>query len=196
MFTGIVTSTGSVRRLIQEGDTRLEISCHFNTNDLDIGASVCCSGACMTVIEKGPNWFAVLVSKESLSKTTLGTWTEGTKINLERALRAGDEMGGHFVSGHIDGVGYIRDIQSEGDSIRMSLEAPTSLCYFIAYKGSITIDGVSLTVNDVSDRLFGVNIIRHTRDVTTFTERQIGDPVNLEIDMLARYVARLQKNLP
>jgi len=193
MFTGIVTSIGSVRRVVQDGDTRIEISCSLNVNDLAIGASVSCSGACMTVIERGLNWFAVSVSQESLSKTTLGGWTNGTKVNLERSLRAGDEMGGHIVSGHIDGVGYITAIEPEGASVRITLEAPNELSRFIATKGSITVDGVSLTVNEVKGRIFGINVIPHTHKVTTLGAKQIGDPVNLEIDMLARYVARLQE---
>ena len=147
----------------------------------------------MTVIEREDNWFAVSVSQESLSKTTLGTWSEGTRINLERALRAGDEMGGHIVSGHVDGVGHIIDIKPDGNSSRFTIEAPAALCRFIAPKGSITIDGVSLTVNEVDKNMFGINIISHTRDITTLGERQVGHPVNLEIDMLARYVARLQE---
>ena len=147
----------------------------------------------MTVIDKGPNWFGISVSEESLSKTTLGAWTEGTKINLERSLRFGDEMGGHIVSGHVDGVGSITHIKPEGGSTRMTIEAPECLSRFIASKGSITIDGISLTVNDVRDNFFGINIIPHTREVTTLSGAQIGTTVNLEIDMLARYVARLQE---
>ena len=193
MFTGIVTAIGMVRRVDRNGDTRMEISCPFNTHDLDIGASVLCSGACMTVIDKGAFWFAVSVSRESLSKTTLEAWTEGTKINLERALRAGDEMGGHIVSGHVDGVGHLTTLKPEGGSTRMIFEAPKSLSRFIASKGSITIDGVSLTVNDVRETLFDINVIPHTKEVTTLSERLTGDPVNLEIDMLAKYVARLQE---
>ena len=192
MFTGIVTHIGSVRQIIKGGDTRLEITVPFETGDLDIGASVACSGACMTVIEKGADWFAVSVSGESLAKTTLGRWPEGTAVNLERALKAGDEMGGHIVSGHVDGVGALVSMAREGDSTRMTFEAPESLRQFIASKGSITIDGISLTVNDVGPATFGINVIPHTQVITTLGERQVGDAVNLEIDMLARYVARLQ----
>jgi len=192
MFTGIVTHIGSVRQIIKGGDTRLEITVPFETDDLDIGASVACSGACMTVIEKGADWFAVSVSGESLAKTTLGRWHRGTAVNLERALKAGDEMGGHIVSGHVDGVGALVSMAREGDSTRMTFEAPESLRQFIAYKGSITIDGISLTVNDVGSTTFDINVIPHTQVVTTLGERQVGDSVNLEIDMLARYVARLQ----
>ena len=192
MFTGIVTHIGSVRQIIKGGDTRLEITVPFETGDLDIGASVACSGACMTVIEKGADWFAVSVSGESLAKTTLGRWHRGTAVNLERALKAGDEMGGHIVSGHVDGVGALVTMAREGDSTQMTFEAPESLRQFIASKGSITIDGISLTVNDVGSTTFDINVIPHTQAVTTLGERQVGDAVNLEIDMLARYVARLQ----
>ena len=192
MFTGIVTHIGSVRQIIKGGDTRLEITVPFETGDLDIGASVACSGACMTVIEKGADWFAVSVSGESLAKTTLGRWHRGTAVNLERALKAGDEMGGHIVSGHVDGIGALVSMAQEGDSTRMTFEAPASLRQLIASKGSITIDGISLTVNDVGSTTFDINVIPHTQVVTTLGERQVGDAVNLEIDMLARYVARLQ----
>ena len=192
MFTGIVTHIGSVRQIIKGGDTRLEITVPFETGDLDIGASVACSGACMTVIEKGADWFAISVSGESLAKTTLGRWPEGTAVNLERALKAGDEMGGHIVSGHVDGVGALVSMANEGDSTRMTFEAPEGLRRFIASKGSITIDGISLTVNDVGPATFDINVIPHTQVITTLGERQVGDAVNLEIDMLARYVARLQ----
>ena len=192
MFTGIVTHIGSVRQIIKGGDTRLEITVPFETGDLDIGASVACSGACMTVIEKGADWFAISVSGESLAKTTLGRWHRGTAVNLERALTAGDEMGGHIVSGHVDGVGALLSMAREGDSTRMTFEAPGSLRQFIASKGSITIDGISLTVNDVGPATFDINVIPHTQVITTLGERQVGDAVNLEIDMLARYVARLQ----
>ncbi|MEK9724111.1 MAG: riboflavin synthase [Rhodospirillaceae bacterium] len=192
MFTGIITHIGRVQRIEAAGDTRLEIAVPFATDDLAIGASVACSGACMTVVEKGADWFAVSVSGESLSKTTMGDWREGTAINLERALKAGDELGGHIVSGHVDGVGTQRAVTPEGDSQRMTFEAPAELLRFIAPKGSITVDGVSLTVNEVADPTFGVNVITHTREATTLGALRPGDAVNLEIDMLARYVARLQ----
>ena len=192
MFTGIVTHIGSVRQIIKGGDTRLEITVPFETGDLDIGSSIACSGACMTVIEKGSDWFAISVSGESISKTTLGLWSEGTAVNLERALKAGDELGGHIVSGHVDGVGRMVAMLEEGDSLRMTFEAPEVLRRFIASKGSITVDGVSLTVNDLGLTTFDINIIPHTQEVTTLGDRQIGDMVNLEIDMLARYIARLQ----
>ena len=193
MFTGIISSIGSVRSVSQAGDTRIEVFCPFDTDDLDIGASVSCSGACMTVIDKGLNWFAISVSKESISKTTLGAWMTGTRINLERALRVGEEIGGHLVSGHVDGVGSVINIEPEGNSTRMTFEAPASLCRFIAYKGSIAIDGISLTVNDVKNELFDVNVIPHTKKMTTLGELKVQNTVNLEIDILARYVARLQE---
>ena len=150
----------------------------------------------MTVIETGPDWFAVSVSGESLAKTTLGGWSEGTAVNLERALKAGDELGGHIVSGHVDGVGMLVSLSRQGDSTRMKFEAPEGLRRFITSKGSITIDGVSLTVNDVGPAKFDINVIPHTQEVTTLGDRQVGDAVNLEIDMLARYVARLQEYAP
>tara|TARA_S200000501_G_scaffold329400_1_gene329986 strand:+ start:52 stop:657 length:606 start_codon:yes stop_codon:yes gene_type:complete len=193
MFTGIITHIGSVRRVTQNGDRVIEILCPFDTNDLDIGASVSCSGACMTVVEKGPSWFRFSVSSESLSKTNLGTWVEGTNVNLERALRIGDEIGGHIVSGHVDGVGHLENIRSVGASTQMNFDAPPSLCRFIASKGSITVDGISLTVNTVTDSSFAINVIPHTWSSTTLSEKKLGDPVNLEIDILARYVARLQE---
>ena len=193
MFTGIIIGIGTVTRIVQHEDMRIEIFCPFNTNDLDIGASVSCSGACMTVIEKGPSWFRFSVSRESLSKTNLGTWVEGTNVNLERALRIGDEIGGHIVSGHVDGVGHLENIRSVGASTQMNFDAPPPLCRFIASKGSITVDGISLTVNTVTDSSFAINVIPHTWSSTTLSEKKLGDPVNLEIDILARYVARLQE---
>ncbi len=191
MFTGIITDIGRVRAVNQDGDTRYEIETHFDMNNVDIGASIACSGTCLTVIEKGDNWFVAEVSTETLSKTTLGDWQVDTEVNLERPLKAADELGGHLVSGHVDGVGKITQIESEGDSIRYTFYPPPELTKFIAEKGSIAINGVSLTVNEVDDTTFGVNIIPHTQNVTTFGAAKIGDPVNLEIDMLARYVARL-----
>ncbi len=191
MFTGIVTDLGSVRAIRHDGDTRFEFDVHYDTDTIEIGASICCSGACMTVIDKGPGWFAISASGESLSKTTMGRWKVGTPVNFERSLRLGDELGGHIVSGHVDGVGHVAGISPEGDSLRFVFEAPDDLKNFIAPKGSVAIDGVSLTVNEVEGARFGINIIPHTRDVTTFGNLAEGDAVNLEIDMLARYVARL-----
>ncbi|MFA7639405.1 MAG: riboflavin synthase [Parvibaculum sp.] len=200
MFTGIITDIGRVRSVKKRGDTRFTIATAYDPDGIDIGASIACAGCCLTVVEKGRdgegNWFAVDVSQESLDCTTLGNWREGTRFNLERALKAGDELGGHVVSGHVDGVGRIVDIRPEGDSLRFTFEAPQDLGRFIAPKGSVTLDGTSLTVNAVEDlksggTRFGVNIIPHTQAVTTWGMVKPGDPVNLEIDMLARYVARL-----
>jgi riboflavin synthase len=191
MFTGIITDLGRVRDLRADGDTRIEIGTRYDTETLDIGASVCCSGACMTVIDKGAGWFAVSASAETLDRTTLGAWKEGTAINLERSLRAGDELGGHIVSGHVDGVARILERTPEGDSLRLVLEAPTALKRYIAAKGSVTVDGVSLTVNEVDGACFGINVIPHTQTATTLGEAAPGTAANLEIDMLARYVARL-----
>ncbi len=191
MFTGIVTDIGIVRTISRSGDTRFEFETAYDTGAINIGASICCSGACMTVIGKGAGWFAIQASAESLSKTTMGSWDVGRRVNLERALAVGDELGGHYVSGHVDGVGKVLSVVPEGDSVRFTFEAPEDLKPFIASKGSVTVDGVSLTVNEVDDRRFGVNIIPHTRDATTLGRLEPRDLVNLEIDMLARYVARL-----
>lgn len=191
MFTGIVTDVGTVRSVSKRGDTRFEIETRYDTHAIELGASIACSGPCLTVVEKGASWFAVEASAETLSRTTLGSWKKGTRVNLERALKVGDELGGHIVSGHVDGVARILDTRPEGDSVRFEFEVPAALKSFIAPKGSIALDGVSLTVNVVDDARFGVNIISHTRACTTFGERKSGDPINLEIDMLARYVGRL-----
>lgn len=191
MFTGIITDIGTVRSVTRNGDTRIEISTAYDVAGIDIGASICCSGACMTVIERRDDWFAVEVSAESLSKTVLGAWTPGSKVNLERSLKAGDEMGGHVVSGHVDGTATLTEMKEEGDSLRLSFKTNDQLKRFIAPKGSITLNGVSLTVNEVQDDTFGVNLIAHTQGVTTFGIISPGDIVNVEIDMLARYVARL-----
>lgn len=208
MFTGIVTDVGKVRSIEKRGDARFVIGTAFDAGGIDLGASIACSGCCLTVVEKGRDeegdWFAVDVSAESLDCTTLGNWAVGTRINLERALKAGDELGGHIVSGHVDGVVRIVDIRPEGDSRRFVFEAPEALGRFIAPKGSVTLDGTSLTVNEVEDvpagasaganeqrTRFGINIIPHTQAVTTWGMAKAGGLVNLEIDMLARYVARL-----
>ena len=193
MFTGIIIDVGRGRAMEQRGDMRLEIETGFETGDLAIGASVACCGPCLTVVGKGPGWFAVEASAETLARTTLGSWGEGTRVNLERALRLGDELGGHIVSGHVDGVARILDTRPEGDSVRFEFEAPDGLKSYIAQKGSVSLDGVSLTVNAADRGQFGVNIIAHTRDWTTFGERKAGDLVNLEVDMLARYVGRLME---
>jgi len=191
MFTGIVTDVGRVRNVRETNrDRRFEIETAFDLSTIDIGASVSHAGCCLTVVEKGQGWFAVEVSGETLSLTTLDGWTEGRRVNLERAARVGDELGGHIVSGHVDGVGEVLSVASEGGSHRVRIRAPRPLHRFIAPKGSITVEGVSLTVNEVEDDVFGVNLIPHTWDVTTLGELKAGARVNLEIDMLARYLAR------
>lgn len=205
MFTGIVTGLGTVRALTPlgaEADMKLVIAppregIWVGIASVPLGASIACSGCCLTVIETGPDWFAVTASAETLSKTTLGRWREGTRINLERALRVGDELGGHIVSGHVDGVGQLVSTAPENASTRLVFSVPDALARYIAPKGSVAIDGVSLTINEVegspaTGRRFGVNIIPHTAEVTTLGLLKPGDPVNVEIDMLARYVAGLQ----
>lgn len=194
MFTGIVTDIGRVRAVSETArDHRYEIETAWDTATLDLGASISHAGCCLTVVETGPGWFAVEVSAETLSKTTLGGWTAGTRVNLERAAKLGDELGGHIVSGHVDGLGEVMAVTPEGGSHRLSIAAPPPLHRYIAAKGSITVDGVSLTVNTVEDRVFGLNIIPHTWSETTLGALKAGDPVNLEIDMLARYLARWQE---
>jgi len=194
MFTGIITDIGFIRSIAKNGDTRIEINTNYDTATIDIGASICCSGVCMTVVETGSNWYAVEASEETLSKTTLGAWRKGTPINLERALKAGDELGGHIVSGHIDGTVRVENIFTESASLRVSFRVPEDLKKFVAAKGSVTLDGVSLTVNEVEGTLFGVNLIGHTQKATTLGKLSPGNTVNMEIDMLARYVARLLEN--
>jgi riboflavin synthase len=191
MFTGIVTDLGKIRSIEKRGDTRIEIETSYDMDDVDMGASIACSGPCLTVIEKGPGWFAVEASAETLAKTGLGDWEVGTPINLERAMRIGDELGGHIVSGHVDAVAKIVDMQPEGDSMRFMFEAPAEFAKYIAPKGSVSLDGVSLTVNEVQESRFGVNIISHTQGETTFGNRKVGDRINMEIDTIARYVARI-----
>lgn len=194
MFTGIVTDIGRVRKVEQtERDRRYEVETRWDTASIDLGASISHAGCCLTVTEKGSGWFAVEVSGETLSKTTLGDWSEGHRVNLERAAKLGDEMGGHVVSGHVDGMGRVVAIEPEGGSHRVHVEAPSPLHRYIASKGSITVDGVSLTVNHVEGHRFELNIIPHTWEVTTLGSLKVGDPVNLEIDMLARYLARWQE---
>ncbi len=194
MFTGIVTDIGRVRRVDQTArDRRYEIETAWDTSGIDLGASISHAGCCLTVTGKGPGWFAVEVSGETLSKTSLGDWSEGHRVNLERAAKLGDEMGGHVVSGHIDGLGRVVSVTPEGGSHRIDIEAPAPLHRYIAAKGSITVDGVSLTVNAVEGRTFGLNIIPHTWEATTLGALKAGDAVNLEIDMLARYLARWQE---
>ena len=194
MFTGIVTDIGRVRSVRQtDRDRRYEIETVWDTAGIDLGASISHAGCCLTVTEKGEGWFAVEVSGETLSKTKLGDWAEDTRVNLERAAKLGDELGGHIVSGHVDGLGEVISITPEGGSHRIVVEAPAPLHRFIAPKGSITVDGVSLTVNGVQERRFDLNIIPHTWDATTLGGLKVGDRVNLEIDMLARYLARWQE---
>ena len=200
MFTGIITDIGIIKSVARGtggewGDTRMDVTCAYDTSGIDIGASISHSGACMTVIEKGPDWFAVEVSDESLSKTTMGDWAEGTQINLERALTGKDEMGGHLVTGHVDGVGTLLSLEEIAGSHKLRFEAPAEMTFGIAPKGSITIDGVSLTVNEVHGHTFEVNIIPHTWQVTTLGKLQIGSKVNLEIDVIARYVARYLEHM-
>lgn len=196
MFTGIITDIGTIRSVTRAGDTRFEIVTSYDLATVDLGASIACNGCCLTVIEKGKDWFAIQASAETLSKTTLGQWTQGTRINLERALKIGDELGGHIVSGHVDGLGEILSITPEGGSQRFSFRVPDALARFIAPKGSVAIDGTSLTVNEVEGNQFGVNIIPHTQAVTTWGAMVEGQRVNIEIDMLARYVARLTEYKP
>lgn len=191
MFTGIVTDIGDIRSLERRGDLRARIGTRYDTHGIDIGASIACSGVCLTVVQLGSDWFDVEISAETLDKTNVGAWVVGQKINLERALKVGDELGGHIVSGHIDGLATIIEMRPEGDSVRYTFDAPRSLARFIAPKGSVALDGTSLTVNEVADTRFGVNIIPHTQEVTTWGASKVGDKVNLEIDTLARYVARL-----
>ncbi|MDO5605700.1 MAG: riboflavin synthase [Paracoccus sp. (in: a-proteobacteria)] len=191
MFTGIITDIGIVTDVKQRGDMRARISTAYDMNTVDPGASIACNGVCLTVTAKGAGWFDVDISAETLSKTTLGEWRDGQRINLERALRVGDELGGHIVSGHVDGVARITGMRDDGDSLRVTFEAPAALARFIAPKGSVALNGTSLTVNEVEGNRFGVNLIPHTRQVTTWGDAQAGDAVNLEIDTLARYVARL-----
>ena len=191
MFTGIVTDVGRLRAVRETNrDLRFEVETNFDLSTIDMGASISHAGCCLTIVEKGEGWFAVEISGETLGLTTLGSWKEGDPINLERAARVGDELGGHIVSGHVDGVGEVISVDSEGGSHRVRIRVPRPLHRFIAPKGSITVDGVSLTVNEVEDDVFGVNLIPHTWDVTTLGRLKPGSKVNLEIDMLARYLAR------
>jgi riboflavin synthase len=201
MFTGIVTAIGTIERREERGDLRLRIACPFDPGKIAVGASIACSGVCLTVVERGGDagdtWFAVDVSAETLSRTARDSWSERAKLNLEPSLKLGDELGGHIVSGHVDAVGKVVERTTEGDSIRLTLEAPAQLAPFIASKGSIAVDGVSLTVNQVADQpggavRFGLNIIPHTSEVTTLGELKEGDEVNLEIDTVARYLQRLE----
>jgi riboflavin synthase len=195
MFTGIITDIGEVIELERRGDLRARVATNYDPAGIDIGASIACDGVCLTVIALGAsprNWFDVEISAETLSKTTIGGWELGHRVNLERALRLGDELGGHIVSGHVDGVAEVVGLRPEGDSLRVTFRAPQDLAGFIAPKGSVALNGTSLTVNEVDGCDFGINFIPHTQSATTWGGVAVGDRVNLEIDTLARYVARLR----
>lgn len=198
MFTGIITDIGTIDMAEQRGDLHARIRCGYDMESVAIGASIACSGACLTVTAKGGDWFAVDISAETVSKTAASRWTLGTRLNLERALKIGDELGGHIVTGHVDGVGTVAAREAEGDSIRFTISAPAALAPYIAAKGSITLDGVSLTVNSHADQAdgsvhFGLNIIPHTAQMTTLGGLAPCDAVNLEIDVLARYLMRMNE---
>ena len=197
MFTGIITDIGTVRSVEQRGDLRLTIGCDYDLDTVDLGASIACSGACLTVVDKGDDWFAVDVSGETVSKTAPGLWAEGARLNLERALRVGDELGGHIVTGHVDGLGQVEAMLAVGGSTRITIIAGDAVAPYLAAKGSVALDGVSLTVNDVENlsdgARFTVNIIPHTAEATTFNTLGAGDSVNIEIDILARYLGRMME---
>jgi riboflavin synthase len=199
MFTGIITDIGTVLAIEDRGDVRVRIGCGYPAESIALGASIACDGVCLTVVDRGVSenrsWFAVDVSAETMSKTNLraggNPWKVGRRLNLERALRLGDELGGHIVSGHVDGVAEVVSVTAEGDSTRVRFRAPGALAPFIAPKGSVALNGTSLTVNEVEGRDFGINLIPHTKTCTTWGEVAVGDVVNLEVDTLARYVARI-----
>jgi len=191
MFTGIITDIGSVRSVRKSGDLRIEIETSYDISTIDLGASIACNGVCLTVVEKTEKCFSVDVSAESVSLTNASIWSAGSLLNLERALKVGDELGGHIVAGHVDGMAEIIALYEEGDSTRVKLRAPDLLARFIAPKGSVALNGTSLTVNEVDGTEFGINFIPHTKASTTWGDAMVGDRVNLEIDTLARYVARL-----
>jgi len=202
MFTGIITDIGTIERIERRGDLRIVVASGYDMGGVDLGASIACSGVCLTVVDKAPagaaGWFAVDVSGESVSRTAPAMWTEGRRLNLERALKVGDELGGHIVTGHVDGIGEVVDVRPEGDSHRIEIAAPQAIAAYLAAKGSITIDGVSLTVNEVADQpdgqvRFAINIIPHTASLTTLGALTPGDRVNLEIDILARYLGRMEQ---
>ncbi|OBY24456.1 riboflavin synthase [Leisingera sp. JC1] len=193
MFTGIITDVGTIAELEQQGDLRARIRTAYDTASIDLGASIASDGVCLTVIALGDDWYDVQISAETVSKTNLDSWAVGKRVNLERALKVGDELGGHIVSGHVDGVAEVVEMKDEGDSTRVTLRAPQALARFIAPKGSVALNGTSLTVNDVDGCDFGINFIPHTKEVTTWGDVKLGDRINLEIDTLARYVARLQE---
>ncbi len=191
MFTGIITDIGIIAALDQQGDLRARITTGYDTAGIDMGASIASDGVCLTVVDLGPDWYDVQISAETVNMTNLGKWAVGKRVNLERALKVGDELGGHIVSGHVDGVAEVVSIKDEGDSTRVQMRAPNDLARFIASKGSVALNGTSLTVNEVEGNVFGINFIPHTKDFTTWGDVALGDMVNLEIDTLARYVARL-----
>ncbi|MEM6303295.1 MAG: riboflavin synthase [Pseudomonadota bacterium] len=191
MFTGIITDIGTIAALEQEGDLRARIQTGYDTSGIDMGASIASDGVCLTVVALGPDWYEVQISAETVDKTNIRDWALGSRLNLERALRVGDELGGHIVSGHVDGVAEVVAVADEGDSTRVTLRAPQELARFIAPKGSVALNGTSLTVNEVDGCDFGINFIPHTKEVTNWGDVAVGDRVNLEIDTLARYVARL-----
>ena len=196
MFTGIVTDQGEVLATAREGDLRARLGTAYDPATIDIGASIACDGVCLTVVAKGADprpWFEVQVSAETLARSNLGEWEPGRRVNLERALRVGDELGGHIVSGHVDGMAEVVAVRPEGDSTRVTFRAPAPLARFIAEKGSVALDGTSLTVNEVEGETFGVNLIPHTKAVTTWGRVREGRRVNLEVDTMARYVARLRE---
>lgn len=196
MFTGIVTDIGKVLLLEQRGDLRARIGTAYDVGGIDIGASIACNGVCLTVIALGrdpQNWFDVEISAETVGATNVGGWQVGSRLNLERALKVGDELGGHIVSGHVDGVAEVVGLRDEGDSTRVTFRAPDALARFIAPKGSVALNGTSLTVNEVAGADFGINFIPHTKTATTWGDVALGDLINLEIDTMARYVARLRE---
>ena len=197
MFTGIITDVGEITRVDTRGETRVVVSTSYETIDIDLGASVACSGVCLTVVDKGPDWLAFDVSGETMTRTQQGQWMVGRRLNLERAMKLGDELGGHIVTGHVDGIAEVIGICPEGDSKRVGFRVASDLAPFLAAKGSVTVDGVSLTVNEVSDAddgftHFAVNIIPHTQAVTTLSDLAPGSAVNIEIDVLARYLQRME----
>jgi riboflavin synthase len=197
MFTGIITDVGTIESVEQRGDTRLVVRTGYDTDTVDLGASIACSGVCLTVVDKGSGWFAVDVSGETISRTARDQWVTGRRLNLERAMKLGEELGGHIVTGHVDGVAEVIGVCTEGDSKRIGFRVPPELAPFLAPKGSITIDGVSLTVNQVEDQTdgtthFSINLIPHTQAVTTLGDLASGQVVNIEIDVLARYLQRME----
>lgn len=198
MFTGIITDIGRIEAVEQSGDLRLRLACGYDMGGVDLGASIACSGVCLTVVDKGANWFAVDVSAETQSRTDPSLWSEGSSLNLERALKVGDELGGHIVTGHVDGLGEIVAVEASGDSTRILIDAGAEIAPYIAAKGSVCLDGASLTVNAVEDRpdggvRFGINIIPHTAAQTTFADVAVGRKLNIEIDILARYLGRMME---